>query len=180
MSVPFEIRAYEPTHADGTERDRPFVTSGWLRSYERAHHTAKARHKPYLTHENRQLGALLRDAYYVQHGRVVNELLDTSTVLVAHFEGDADNLLGFACGERHQPGGVAVVHYVYVKGTWRQNGVARGLVDELLTLLRVGTERVVCSHAPSTDHPARPVMERLGWPLVPYPAFVDRHGRSAA
>lgn len=174
--IPFEVRAFDDAPRDNAPHgDRPFVAKSWLRAYERAHHTADARHRAYLASENRRLGALLKDAYYIQHGRVVNELLDTSTTLVAHFAGDADHLMGFACGEKH-PSGVAVVHFVYTKNTYRKNGIARRLVDELLEVLGE-KENVVASH--TTDQ-ARPLFMRLRWPYVPYPAFVAREGRSAA
>lgn len=149
------------------------VTSSWLHSYERVHWTQSAGGSDYLKARNRRLGATLRDAYYVHHSDVVNEILDRSRVVVAAIEDDDDTIIGWACAERHWSR-CTVIHYAFVKSPFRGLQVAWRLISHLLDEL--GDDDVVASHQSKA---ARRLFRRNKWPHVPYLAFVRREGRAA-
>lgn len=94
--------------------DRPFVVSGWSASY-RTSHTA---------------GLIAMDDWEnVMHAQIA-KVLDrpTTTTLVAFDPNEMDrvaDLAGFLVFDR--AGLSPLVHYCYVRGPRRKNGVARGL-----------------------------------------------------
>jgi GNAT superfamily N-acetyltransferase len=102
--IPVKIRL-------ATEGDIPFIFSSWLRSYKSA--TANNNVPPSI--------------YFAEHHKVIEDLLRTCEVLVACNEHDPSDIVGYICAERVD--GIFVVHYIYVKHTFRVMGIAKLLLN---------------------------------------------------
>jgi GNAT superfamily N-acetyltransferase len=87
--------------------DEGFVFKGWHRSYL----------------DSDLARAPSTDAYYDAQRAVIATCLARGTVDVACWPEDEDHLLGFVAHAG------AVVHYVYVKETFRRRGLGRALVE---------------------------------------------------
>ena len=110
-----------------------------------------------------------QDEFYAHHPRLISRLVDRSHVMVAESTDSESNglLLGWCAGERDEHG--PVVHFAYVKGDFRMQGIGRALVLALFDALRVRDgERVRYTHSRS---PGADIVGRLGWTYTPYPAL---------
>jgi hypothetical protein len=109
-STPFKVR---PAYLE----DVPFIFATWLRSYRHSSTFAKK---------------ISNEIYYSRHHLVIDLILkrEGSKVLVAHPEEDPDIILGYVVTEV-QADGAEVVHYTYVKKSFRRMGIAEGLWKEL-------------------------------------------------
>lgn len=103
---------------EANESDHACIYATWLRSYR--HSSSFARN----VHEG---------VFFAQHHAIIEALLAQSRVLIATIEEDTSVILGWCC---YEPGesvaGLevpAVVHYVYVKPSFRKSGVASKLLD---------------------------------------------------
>lgn len=155
--------------------DHAFITKSWLRSYERSAPHDRALRTQYLTNTNRVLGGQVRDAYFAQYHQVIEEVLDTSTILVACHRTEPDVVVGFVVGAVHSTG-CLVLHYVYVVSRYRNAGVARCLVRELKDSLlpQITDSQVVVT---CTTPSARLQISRYNACCVPITTFVGREGR---
>src|ERR1700677_4935251 len=110
ISMPIEIR---PAYLE----DIPFIFATWLRSYRHSSTFAKK---------------ISNDIYYLRHHLVIDLILkrEGSKVLVVHPQGEPDVILGYVVTEK-QPDGAEVVHYTYVKKSFRRMGIAETLWKEL-------------------------------------------------
>ncbi len=132
----------------GIPADVPLVTNSWLRSFR---FSAWARDMSNRT-------------YYFYHHRVLEELLPRSTVLVAVSPEDPDAIYGWCCAEVVDT--AVVIHYVYVKESYRRLGVARALVKTLLDAER--PPLVLYTHQTKAS---REVAPRYRWVFDPYLLF---------
>ncbi len=123
--------------------DHNFVRSSWLRS-----HRAVCEWAP-------------RDAYFRLHHDVVEGLLERATCIVAASKSDADQILGWACGE---PGERPLLHYAYVKQTFRRQGLGRELLRRV-----VGDGRATLTHAVHGSLSEK--LRAAGWAIHPPLAF---------
>lgn len=103
MSAQFKI-------ATAGAEAHPLVFATLLKSY--FHGSPWSKHVP-------------RDVFFARHHAVVERLLASSSLRVAHLEDDPAVILGYAL--------VAppTLHYVYVKPSFRRFGIARALLDDL-------------------------------------------------
>lgn len=92
--------------------DRPFWGANWANTYRRS----------------RWSGVVPNNLYH-DVMRVLQEglLRRGMRVTLAHLPGDSDALLGFVAWEPHEKANV--VHYVYIKDTWRKQGLATALLE---------------------------------------------------
>ena len=104
------IRAQQP-------EDIPFIFATWLWCValcSPGKHSAKSR------------------TAYRQHRRVVESILSRSATLVAHLPDDPNIIIGYICVEKlPAPSARPVIHFLYVKGPWRNMGVGKLLLGEL-------------------------------------------------
>lgn len=107
--IPVLLRRADP------KSDIPFVTNSWLKSYRDAFAVA----------------GIPNRLYYYYHHKVLEHLLPRSVVVVACSEDDSDQILGWIAAEMLE-NQVLVIHYCYVKSTFRGLGIASMLVDTLL------------------------------------------------
>lgn len=107
MNQQIEIR-------DVTKEDINFILATWLRSYRHASQFAKK---------------ISNAIYYKWHHKVIERIIDRGgEILVAHPLGEPDVILGYLCTEL-QTDNKRVVHYCYVKKTFRKMGVAKSLLE---------------------------------------------------
>lgn len=66
--------------------------------------------------------------YYGLHHKVIGSLLQTADTMVACDPNDSTQIYGFICAEQLQ--GSLVVHYIYVKHTYRNLGIANLLLQQ--------------------------------------------------
>jgi hypothetical protein len=104
--------------------DIPFITNSWLKSFRDA---------PYVT-------SCPNNVYFGSQHRLIEQLIPRSVVLVACNEDDPDQILGWIAAEvlalnaeDESQGKGLVIHYCYVKRTFRQVGLARRLWATLVT-----------------------------------------------
>lgn len=96
-------------------QDLPLVFSSWLKSYRK--HAATQ--------------GLSNDVYFSGQRELIARLLQRATVRLLVSVEDPSHIYGWACTELS--GGLPVLHYVYVKQTYRRLGFARLLLGDLLT-----------------------------------------------
>lgn len=93
----------------GTARNLIFAT--WLRSYQTSSLMTKA---------------IPKETFFGEHHKVIERILSRNpTVRLAVIPDDQDVVLGWSVTE---PG---IVHYVYVKPSFRKYGIARALLDHV-------------------------------------------------
>lgn len=92
--------------------DIPFIFNSWLRSFRTGSLCAN----------------VANSIYFVEHHKVLEKLLKRSEVLVACEPSDPTNIYGYLCYEKIQD--IFVLHYAYVKHTFRQLGVANSLLEK--------------------------------------------------
>ena len=92
------------------EADIPFIFSTWLRSYRDSIFAMN----------------ISTTVYYAEHHKIVEKLLKGSEVLVACANDDISELYGYICTENID--GVFVLHYVYVKHSFRHLGIGKQLL----------------------------------------------------
>jgi GNAT superfamily N-acetyltransferase len=106
--------------------DERLIFNSWLNSYREGAQGARE---------------VTRNLYFSQHHRLIERVLHRGVVVVAADATEPANILGYAVGER--VGGLAVVHYVYVKAPFRNVGIGSALLKSLCA----GAEGVHHSHA---------------------------------
>lgn len=126
-----------PTARRATQEDMRFVHSSW--------HTS---HWKTWAHKH-----ISRAEYNAGQDRRIDLAIARSEVLVAYLPEVPDEVLGWACIEPFRE----VLHYVYVKGTYRRMGIATGLVS--------GAARWYTHYA---DAPARAFAQKLNVVFNPY------------
>lgn len=91
----------------------PFIFNSWLKSYR----------------ESFFARGITSTVYYNEHHKVIENLVSTCDTLVASNTNDPTDIYGFVCAEKID--GIFVLHYIYVKHTYRFLGLARLLVTQL-------------------------------------------------
>lgn len=111
--------------------DTSFIYSTWLKSY---------RNSPFA-------GQMSNDTFYDNHKLLVEKILSkpTTKVLVLCEDGDEDHLYGY-CVVEVIGNSVEVVHYCYVKYTYRKMGFAKALLTAASGAF-ASTQSSLCSHA---------------------------------
>jgi ribosomal protein S18 acetylase RimI-like enzyme len=104
-SLPIRIRK-------ATEADVAFIFNSWLKSFR---DSAFAR-------------SITDTIYFNEHHRVIEELLKNCEVFIACDEKDVSQIYGYICAEYIE--GIFCVHYVYVKHTYRNLGIAKKLASQ--------------------------------------------------
>lgn len=92
--------------------DSAFIYNSWLKSYRNSDF-AKSQ---------------CNTVYYDNHKEVLTALLTRSLVVVACNPGDENHVFGYLVYEE-LAGNNTIVHYVYVKHTYRRSGIAKQMLD---------------------------------------------------
>lgn len=104
--LPFEIVL-------GTADHHSMIMASWMRSYR----------------NTMGMRFLTPDVYIVEQHALCEKLLDNSIVLVARWKEEPDEIYGWLCYDRIDPGGL-VVHFIYVKKMFRRLGIAAALLEQ--------------------------------------------------
>lgn len=98
-----------------TNADDSFIFATWLRSYRHSSQFAKR---------------ITNEVYFKRHHKVIERILERTgvTALVAVLPDDPTIILGYLIGEQFQH--MPVIHFVYVKQAFRNNGIAQALFNE--------------------------------------------------
>lgn len=114
----------------GHDIDVGMVTSDWLKSFRDGYFNA--------TVPNR--------VYYSQHHKILENLLEKSTVLVLCNANNPAQALGWMCYE--VDANILIIHYIYVKEIFRRQGLATKLVKYVMDnkSLNVARNVVLTTH----------------------------------
>ena len=96
-----------------TEEDSPFIFNSWLKSYRFSHFGEK----------------ITNTIYFEDHHKVIENILKNSKVVVACNEEDPSQLYGYIVGGAEE--GIFVLHFIYVKHTFRNMGLGKTLLDAM-------------------------------------------------
>lgn len=93
--------------------DRAFIMKSWLKSYRKF-----------------QAG-VPDDLYFKGQSALIFELASRSKMVIACDATAPNYIVGFVCGHLRENLTDTVVHYIYIKDDYRQNHIARDLVNHL-------------------------------------------------
>lgn len=109
------------------DKDQNFIFNSWLKSNRNSYHTKH----------------VVNDIYFFEHKMIIQYLMDTSDFLVAVNPEDPDQIYGYICYE-HIKDEIPVIHYIYVKYTYRKLGIAKQLLTKAVPTF--DTDPVCISH----------------------------------
>lgn len=102
QKLPIRIRA-------ATEEDVSFIFNSWLKSYR----------------DSQFAKQITNTIYFAQQHKLIEKLLETCQVFVACNSTNPGDLYGYICFEKVDS--IYVLHYIYVKHTYRKLGIAKML-----------------------------------------------------
>lgn len=102
--VPIRIRA-------ASQEDVAFIFNSWLKSYRNSHFSR------YIDNT----------VYYSEHHKLIERLVSDNQVLIACNTEDPNQLYGYICAGRVD--NFLVVHYIYVKHSFRNLGIGKQLLN---------------------------------------------------
>lgn len=104
-TLPLKIRR-------ANDEDIPFIFNSWLKSYKASGPISKG---------------VVAAIYYENHHKLIQKIAMRATVYVACDKNDPTNIYGFMAGEYIE--GILVIHYVYIKHSFRRLGIAKELFN---------------------------------------------------
>ena len=143
----------QPTFRAAGVEDIAFLTNSWLESY---------RHAP-------SVRGVPNKVYYYYHHKLLEELLTRCTVLICCYPDNPNQILGYVCAELYDT--ALVIHYVYVKKTFRKFGIAKSLVNHLLETEKPPS--VLFTHKTKDIFPIEKNLRKEGWIYHPYILWVS-------
>jgi len=105
--IPYKLRAPK-------EADINFIFNSWLKSYRNSDF-AKS-----------QCNAV----YFENHKQIVTTLINKSLIVVACSPDDVNHVFGYVVYQ-FLPGNNLLVHYAYVKHTYRRMGIAKDFISKI-------------------------------------------------
>lgn len=93
--------------------DASFIFNSWLKSYRKSAFA----------------NIVCSTVYFSEHHKVIEKLLQSCDVYVACNVEDPSQLYGYVVSEKKD--GVDIIHYVYVKHTFRKLGIAKTLYKRI-------------------------------------------------
>jgi hypothetical protein len=116
--IPYKFRA-------PVEGDSAFIFNSWLKSY-RSSDFAKSQ---------------CNVVYYENYKKIVSDIIGRSEITILCNPEDDNHLYGYIVFER-LPGDNLLIHYLYVKHTYRRWGFAKAMVDAI----RASQNPILTSH----------------------------------
>lgn len=117
------------------ESDKAFIHSSWFQSYWKTHAVDKIPREVYNRHQD----------------KIIDSLITRSLTSVAFIPEVPDEILGWSVVEAD------TLHWVYVKGLYRKNGISKMVLPGGLKYYSHGA-----------NAPARKFLEKLGMQFNPY------------
>lgn len=140
MGIELLIRPYRRS-------DKSLVFNSWLQSY-RSHGEFPA--------------GVPNKLYYYYQSRIIEGLMAISDVRMCCDASEPDLVFGWIAVQPEEAGAL-VVHYLYIKSQFRENGLARRLFDSVLD--DYSPSVVLCSHKTSIKHERNGEQEYLSHTL---------------
>jgi GNAT superfamily N-acetyltransferase len=144
--VPFKIRP-------AMEGDVPFIFSSWLKSYRASIGTKQVNNT----------------VFFSEHHKIIENLLRTSSTFVICPAEDEAQICGYICAE--QVDSIFVLHYVYVKQTFRGLGIAKLLLNKFDHDPEMAG---ICTHMTRVGET---LSQRYGFLYNPYVATTEEYAR---
>jgi ribosomal protein S18 acetylase RimI-like enzyme len=94
-----------------TEEDHPFLYNSWLKSYRFSLFAER----------------ITNTIYFEDHHKLIEKIINNSKTLIACNPSDPSQLYGYIVAGEEE--GVLVVHFLYVKHTFRNMGIGKTLLD---------------------------------------------------
>ena len=94
-----------------TEEDHPFLYNSWLKSYRFSLFAER----------------ITNTIYFEDHHKLIEKIINNSKTLIACNPSDPSQLYGYIVAGEEE--GVLVVHFLYVKHTFRYMGIGKTLLD---------------------------------------------------
>jgi ribosomal protein S18 acetylase RimI-like enzyme len=91
--------------------DTAFIFNSWLKSYRFSHFGEK----------------ITNTIYFTEHHKILEKLMASSKVLIACNQEDPSQVYGYIVGGELD--GIIVLHFIYVKHTFRNMGIGKTLLD---------------------------------------------------
>ena len=95
------------------DEDIPFIFNSWLKSYRFSHFGEK----------------ITNTIYFQDHHKVIERIIKNSKTFVACDPEDSSQLYGYIVAGLEE--GILVLHFIYVKHTFRNLGIGKTLLDAL-------------------------------------------------
>jgi len=108
-----------------TSEDTNFIFNSWLKSY-RSSDFAKAQ---------------CNEVFFSNYKKIVNAIINRSMVTMICSKEDDNHLFGYAVFE-HLPSDNLLLHYIYIKHTYRKSGFAKHLIEQV----RRSSNPILVSH----------------------------------
>lgn len=105
----------------GRPEDRPLIYATWLRG---------------LYYGNKYYKTIDQSAYFATYPKVLEHLLNNSSVQVACLSSDPDVVLGYVVYKGD------TVHWIYVKRAWRGLGIAKSLFPPIVNIVSHLTDAI--------------------------------------
>lgn len=102
----------EVTYRMASEVDIPFIFNSWLQSYRKS---PSARN-------------ITNTTFYSEHHKIIEQCLKNSLVVMAVDKEDPNNIYGYIVAEQVE--GYLVVHFIYVKHTFRNLKIGTSLLNQ--------------------------------------------------
>ena len=93
------------------DKDMAFIHGSWLKSYR----------------NNGMAKDILNEVYFDNHRKIIESLQAKGAIYVGHPDGEPDLLMGFVAIDDAK-----ILHYVYVKQTFRKMQVAQTLIKKFI------------------------------------------------
>ena len=94
-----------------TEEDHPFLYNSWLKSYRFSLFAER----------------ITNTIYFEDHHKLIEKILNNSKILIACNPSDPSQLYGYVVAGEDD--GILIVHFLYVKHTFRNMGIGKTLLD---------------------------------------------------
>jgi ribosomal protein S18 acetylase RimI-like enzyme len=95
------------------DEDIPFIFNSWLKSYRFSHFGEK----------------ITNTIYFQDHHKVIERIIKNSKAFIACDPEDSSQLYGYIVAGLEE--GILVLHFIYVKHTFRNLGIGKTLLDAL-------------------------------------------------
>ncbi len=110
------------------DQDGSFIIDSWVR---------EAREHYPFSHMDKAL-------FYKEYKETVKTLISKSLIVIACNPEDQDQIYGYLSFEKVED--IPIIHFIYVKLTFRENGIAKLLLDSVFE--NFGKEKTLITHLP--------------------------------
>lgn len=119
---------------DRVDNDNKFIYNSFLRS----------------NHDQYPNKFIPDSIYFPPQSKIIENLIASSTVLVACFPEEPDEIIGYMIYDHHPEH--LVIHYIYVKLTFRNTSVATSIVNQIIDNKKLIIATHICDNFNKLKH----------------------------